>query len=298
MHFLKKESLIFQNSGIKSWIIAIRPKTLFASFCPVTVGGAIAYADGRFHLPSFLFALISAVFIQIGTNLANDYYDFIHKIDTSERIGPVRVVQAGLISADKVKKAFIFCFLLSSISGLYLILRAGIPILIIGILSITFGILYSALPSFCFLSDLAVAIFFGPVAVSGTYYVQALSIERKAVIAGIPPGLISTAILVVNNLRDMESDKKAGKRTLTVIFGKRFGKAEYFFLILSSFFFPFLLKERRYHLMCEACILFFIPSLLRIYRKDPGPEYNKILQDTSFLLFAYSMLFSLGWIIG
>lgn len=305
MHSLKREDLTFQDSGahnLKNWVLAIRPVTLFASISPVLIGTSMAYVDGVFHLPSALAAAIGAIFIQIGTNLANDYYDFIHGVDTHGRVGPIRVAQQGIIFPGYVKKGFIIAFLIAILAGLYLVLRAGMPILIIGVLSIIFGIAYSTGPfplGYYGLADPLVIIFFGPVAVGGTYYVQALNIKGNIILAGLGPGFISNAILTVNNLRDWETDRIAGKKSLAVIFGKGFARAEYIISVLVALIVPILLvsKDHYYHLISIVALLlsfFHIESLWQ----EPGIIHNQLLRITAITLFLYSLLFSLGWIAG
>ena len=288
---------------LKKWIIATRPNTLFASISPVIIGTSMAYADSLFHLPSALMAATGAFFIQIGTNLANDYYDFIHGVDSSDRLGPLRVTQAGILDPDSVKRAFIIAFFIATLSGIYLIWRAGLPILIIGLLSILFGLTYTAGPfplGYYGLGDPLVIIFFGPVAVGGTYYVQALSIKDYVLIAGLAPGFISNAILTVNNLRDIETDKRAGKKTLAVRFGKGFARAEYLLSLFIPFIIPFFLisKNHCWHLICCLSFLLCISCIKVILFEEPGLIYNKVLKNTASMLFIYSLLFSLGWIIG
>lgn len=305
MHFSRRGDLIFQDSGVnslKKWFLAIRPNTLFASISPVLIGTSMAYKDGVFHLPSALMAAIGAISIQIGTNLANDYYDFIHGVDTQDRLGPARVTQQGIMAADSVKRGFLIAFLISILAGIYLIFRAGIPILFIGLLSIIFGITYSAGPfpiAYLGLADPVVIIFFGPVAVGGTYYVQALRIKGDVILAGFAPGFISNAILTVNNLRDWKTDKIAGKKSLAVRFGKRFARIEYMSSLIVAFIIPVLLVSRNhyYHLICwGAFLLWLFP--VRIIWQEPTVLYNRLLKSTAMLLFTYSLLFSLGWIAG
>ena len=305
MHSLKEGNLIFQDSGadnLKRWLLAIRPNTLFASISPVLMGTAMAYADGAFLPIPALAAAIGALFIQIGTNLANDYYDFIHGVDTPDRLGPIRVTQQGIIPPDYVKKGFIIAFLIATLAGIYLVFRGGTPILVIGILSVILGIAYTAGPfpiGYHGLADPLVIIFFGPIAVGGTYYVQALQIKGNIIIAGLGPGFISNAILTVNNLRDWHTDKSAEKKTLAVRFGKGFARVEYIASLIMAFIIPFLIVSRnhRYHLICLGAFLLSLIHI-RIIWQEPSQIYNKLLKNTAMLLFAYSLLFSLGWITG
>ncbi|MCP4568832.1 MAG: 1,4-dihydroxy-2-naphthoate polyprenyltransferase, partial [FCB group bacterium] len=223
-----------KQSHIRVWLRAARPKTLPAGIVPVLVGGAIAFSDGLFHLPSFLAAMFGSIMIQIGTNYANDLFDFKKEADSSDRIGPMRVTQAGLVTPRQIAIATTIVFALAFLTGIYLVYRGGWPIVIIGLASIVCGVLYTAGPmalGYIGLADIFVLVFFGPVALAGTYYVQAREITMPIIIAGIPFGMISVAILVVNNLRDITSDKKSRKKTLAVRFGRNFARFEYIFML-------------------------------------------------------------------
>jgi len=201
---------------IKTWVLAGRPKTLPAALVPVIMGTAMAYGDGVYHIPAALAALLGALLIQIGTNFVNDYADFKKGTDNGERIGPLRVTQAGLVTPTQMKFAIALVFFLTVLAGLYLVYRGGWPVVIIGVLSIVSGALYTAGPyplGYLGLGDIFVLIFFGPVALAGTYYVQALTINWIVILAGLAPGLLSVAILTVNNLRDIDGDKSREKNT-------------------------------------------------------------------------------------
>lgn len=292
------------ESKLKIWALAARPKTLWASISPVIIGTALAYEDGKAHWLSAFIALFGAVLIQIGTNFANDYFDHTRGADTQERLGPQRMTQAGLVTPFAMKIAFLIVFALAFISGLYLIWRCGWPIFIVGALSIIFGILYTAGPyplGYKGLADLFVLIFFGPVAVGGTYYVQALEINPIVILAGFSPGLISTAILTVNNLRDIETDKKAGKLTLAVRFGETFARFEYLISLFIACLIPiglwYLTGSHFYSIASVFIIIMAAPAIKTIFSHIDGPALNKVLADTGKLLLLYSALFSAGWII-
>ncbi len=294
-----------EQSKFKIWIEAARPKTLWAALAPVMIGTAMAYSDGLIHWPSAIVASIAAMFIQIGTNFANDYFDFHKGADQTGRLGPVRATGAGLVKPRVMRAAFILMFLLAFLIGLYLIWRGGWPILIIGILSIIFGILYTAGPyplAYNGLGDIFVLIFFGPVAVGGTYYVQTGSITLPVILAGLSPGLISTALLTVNNLRDIHTDAKAGKRTLAVRFGLLFTRMEYLFtLLVASCVIPVILliiePHHPYILAGMLVFLFALPSIRAVYLDDITAELNAVLANTGKILLIYSLIFSLGWIV-
>lgn len=290
-------------SKLQIWILAARPKTLWAAIAPVIIGTAMAFGDEHAHWPSALIALIGSVMIQIGTNLANDYFDFHKGADTEERTGPPRVTQSGLMAPRTILIAFILIFALAFLSGLYLVYRGGWPILTLGVLSILFGILYTGGPfplSYLGLGDIFVVIFFGPVAVGGTYYVQTLQMNWVVLLAGLSPGLISASILVANNLRDISTDIKVGKRTLAVRFGTRFSQVQYAIQLISAALIPlglFMITHRHpYSIAAAVIILFSIPTLRIIFFRNDGIALNRALANTGKLLLFYSLIFSAGWI--
>jgi 1,4-dihydroxy-2-naphthoate octaprenyltransferase len=281
------------------WLDAARPRTLGAAVAPVLIGTALAYGDGALHLPSALVALVCALLIQIGTNYGNDYFDFVKGTDTSDRLGPTRATSAGLVKPHTMLQATMLVFGLACIGGLYLIWRGGWPILLIGVLSILSGILYTAgrhAFGYLGLGDLFVLIFFGPVAVAGTYYVQALDVTATSIIAGFGPGLLSVAILVVNNLRDVRSDRIAGKRTLAVRFGEQFARWEYIACVAGAALVALVLP------LFGAPFLVVLAALVLVLARGPifavfvqtGRALNPILGATNRLLLLYSLLLSLG----
>ena len=219
-------------------MLAIRPRTLPAAAAGVIIGSALAWRDGFFRIDAALTCLITALLLQIGSNLANDVFDFERGTDTPERLGPVRVTQAGLLTPSQVKHGMIVAFSLAAIFGLYLVWLGGWPIIVIGIAAILAAIAYTGGPfplGYYGLGDLFVFIFFGLASVAGTYYIQAGFVSAAAWWMTIPPGLIITAILVVNNLRDLEDDRKAGKRTLAVVLGERLTKTQYLLCITTAY---------------------------------------------------------------
>ena len=215
----------------KAWILATRPRTLTAASAPVVAGTGFAAAHGQFAVGPAVAALAGGLLIQIATNLANDYYDFFKGSDTAERLGPVRVTQAGLLSPESVWRGMALTMVAAFLIGVYLVAVGGWPVAVIGLLSLAFAVGYTGGPyplSYHGLGDVGVFIFFGLAATAGTYYVQALAWSADAIVAGVGMGAFSTAILVVNNHRDRETDAAAGKRTLAVRFGDRFSVAQYF----------------------------------------------------------------------
>lgn len=286
------------------WILASRPRTLPAAVAPVIIGTAMAFGDGVQHYPSALVAMVCALLIQVATNFVNDYADFKKGTDDPNRIGPLRVTQAGLVTPKQMKKAIWTVFCLTVLISVYLVYRGGWPIVIIGILSIISSILYTEGPyplGYVGLGDIFVLIFFGPVAVGGTYYVQALTVNWTVILAGFAPGLFSVAILTVNNLRDADGDRTAGKKTLAVRFGKRFAMAEYYVSIVTACLIPVtihVLTGRYMFAQFGVLTLFFAVGTLRaVFSRTDGPALNHALGGTGKLLLIYGLLFSIGWIL-
>ena len=212
---------------VQVWTHATRPKTLVAGISPALIGATLAIAQGTFNVTLFLFTLLTGMCIQIGTNLANDYFDFVKGADTLERKGFMRVTQAGLVEPAAMKRAITAVFALAALSGCYLIWHGGVMISIMLALYILLSVLYTAGPyplAYLGLGDIFVLLLYGPAAVLITYYLQVGSLSYEACLAGIAPGALSMAILVVNNVRDIEEDRKANKKTLPARFGKAFGK--------------------------------------------------------------------------
>lgn len=286
----------------KAWILASRPKTLWAAFVPVMIGTAIALEAGAVHWPAAIVALFGALAIQIATNLVNDYSDFEKGADTTARKGPVRVTQAGMLPSGAVLGGAMLCFGLAAASGMYLVWRAGWPVLLIGVLSIASGYLYTAGPrplGYLGLGDLFVLIFFGPVAVGGTYFVQALSIDETVIIAGLAPGLLSVALLAVNNLRDIDEDKAAGKRTLAVRFGPGFARWEYVVCFIGAMAVPaalFLLHPDHPRVLLSSLVIIpAIPVIRTVLSETHGSDLIPLLGATARLSILYAVVFSLTW---
>lgn len=284
---------------ISAWLLAARPKTLLASLSPVAMGTAMAMRDGRFHGTAMLAALIGALSIQVGTNFCNDYFDFVQGADTHARKGPTRAVQAGLISPRSMLLATACMFALTSIATAYLYHRAGWPFVLIGALSVICGVLYTAgrySLAYLGLADPFVFIFFGPVAVAGTYYVQALLVEWPVVLAGCGPGLIAVGLLVVNNLRDVEEDRAAGKRTLAVRFGITFSRWQYTLCISLAALIPLALWLSRGEVGVLLASLVLIPGLVvaNIVWSNEGVRLRPALGLTAGLLLLYTALFCVG----
>jgi 1,4-dihydroxy-2-naphthoate octaprenyltransferase len=234
------------NSTTKfnSWLLASRPKTLLAGVIPVMVGSALSISTGKFYPFLSVIALLCSVLIQIGTNFTNDLYDFLNGADTKHRKGPVRVLASGLISVKEMKAGIVAVFGLAFLLGLYLVYSSGTVILIIGVVSIIAGILYTAGPfplAYNGLGDLFVFIFFGIVGTMGTYYLHTKEFSLLSFLVSLPVGALTTNILVVNNYRDIEEDKAAGKNTLAVFLGRTFTRWQYVVLFLLCYFISLIL---------------------------------------------------------
>ncbi|TVQ44320.1 MAG: 1,4-dihydroxy-2-naphthoate polyprenyltransferase [Gammaproteobacteria bacterium] len=289
-------------SPVVLWLLAARPKTLPAALAPVLVGTVMAASAGLAHWPAAVAALLGALLIQVGTNFANDYFDFLKGADTAARVGPRRMVQSGLISPAAMRRAAVIAFALAVLVGAYLVWRGGLPILAVGLVSIASGVLYTGGPwplAYKGLGDLFVLVFFGPVAVGGTYYVQALTIDGWVLLAGLGPGLVSVAILTVNNLRDIDTDARADKRTLAVRLGPDFARWEYLLALLAAAALPlvFLAAGRAGPAIALTLLvpLAAIPAIRRVFAAHDALALNRTLATTGQLLLLHAVLFSIGW---
>ena len=230
-----------QQGGAGAWLMAARIPTLPAAAVPVIVGTAVGASIASFQFLPFLGAFVAAVLIQIATNFANDYSDHAKGADTPDRLGPTRATSAGLITPEAMKRATIITFGLAMLIGVYLITVGGWPILAIGVFSILFGLAYTGGPyplAYNGLGDIAVFIFFGLVAVTGSSYLQTGSLDGLALVTAIPIGLLITAILVINNLRDIHTDTRANKRTLAVKLGEQATRYQYIAILIIAWLFP------------------------------------------------------------
>ena len=289
--------------SLGTWMLAIRPRTLPAALAPVTVGSALAQADGAFRLLPAAAALAGALLLQIAVNLANDYFDFKKGVDTADRLGPVRVTQSGLIAPATVRGAMGATLMVAGLVGFYLVVVGGWPIALIGIASIAGVLGYSGGPyplASRGLGDLCVFIFFGPVAVVGTYYVQALAWSWPALVMSLPPGLLITAILVVNNLRDIDTDRAAGKRTLAVMIGPEATRREYLLLVGLTYGVPLAAYLTGYYRIWVLLPLLSLPlaarSIKMIYTTS-GKDLNDGLGRTAMLALVFSLLLAIGLVV-
>lgn len=284
---------------ISHWLLAARPKTLLAGFCPVAMGAMIAVHDGSFLFWPVASCLLLAVSVQVGTNFCNDYFDFFQGADTEDRKGPTRAVQAGLVSPQAMLFATIIMFSVSGLATWMLFLRVGWPFLVLGLLSILFGVLYTAgrfSLAYLGIADPFVLVFFGPVAVAGTHLAQSLNLDPAAIVAGFGLGTLATGLLVVNNLRDIDEDRMANKRTLAVRFGPTFSRYQYAACILASSVFPVVYSCLKGIWWPSLASLVLIPGafvISKVWNND-GLELRPCLGMTAGLLFLYTVLFCVG----
>lgn len=289
---------------LKTWLLAMRPKTLTAAVVPVVVGTSLAFAvHGTVQLGLSLLALLSALLIQIGTNFINDSFDFKKGADTAERIGPKRVTQSGLLSANQVLLGGVFCFLVAIGLAIPLVYSGGWPILAIGVFSLIAGYAYTGGPyplAYKGLGDLFVLVFFGWVAISGVYYLNTGVFELNALIAGSQIGLLATVLIAINNLRDNMTDRKANKKTLAVRWGVKFAKIEIALLCLLPFLGAFFWFEQGLRWAAFLPLLVF-PLALGLVEKvrstEPSAVYNRFLAQGALLHLGFGAFLSLGFIL-
>jgi 1,4-dihydroxy-2-naphthoate octaprenyltransferase len=291
---------------MRIWLMAARPRTLPAAIAPVLVGTAAAIEwVGELPRPvAFVAALAGSIFIQIGTNLANDYSDAKRGADTADRLGPVRVTSAGLITPRRVLAATWIAFAVAVACGIYLTVVAGWVILVVGILSIAAGVLYTGGPrpyGYAGLGEVFVFLFFGLVAVNGSFYVQVEELDALPLGLSISVGFLATAILVVNNVRDIATDQRAGKRTLAVKLGRENAVALYRFLVVGAFLvLPVTLvgaEASLLPLLGLAALPLALPPMRALEAKTDGPSLNRALGQTGALLGVFSLLVSAGLLI-
>jgi 1,4-dihydroxy-2-naphthoate octaprenyltransferase len=285
------------------WLIAIRVPTLPAAVVPVLVGSALAAREGAFDTVIFVVTMLAALWIQIGTNLANDYFDYAKGADTAERLGPTRVTQSGLIPPTTVRTAMLLSFGLAALCGVYLIVVGGWPILVIGLCAIICGIAYTGGPfplGYHGLGDLFTFVFFGLVAVLGTYFLYTGVLSTAAWLVSLPVAMLVTAIIVVNNLRDAPTDAKAGKRTLAVIFGERFARVEYWALVIGAYLtLPviWLSDSATTWVLLPLLSLPLTVPLLRLIASGSGRALNTGLKGTGRLHMVFGALLAIGLLV-
>ncbi len=283
------------------WLSACRPRTLPAAVAPVLVGTALAWSDGAWVPLAAAACLGFALLIQIGTNFANDYYDYVKGADTAERIGPRRAVASGWVSPQTMKLAMLVVFAAAFLIGLSLLPYGGWPLLVIGVSSILCGIAYTGGPyplGYNGLGDVFVFVFFGLVAVGATYFVQAGEVGVSALAAGTALGALAANILVVNNYRDVETDAKAGKRTLVVRFGRGFARSQFAGSLAVALLVPFILWLAEDYTPWVLLPVLLSPAAVaqsrRLALSRSTEELIQLLGDTGKLLAAYALLLSIG----
>jgi len=281
--------------------MAARPRTLPAAVAPVLVGTALAATGGTFKVLTFLAALIGALFIQVGTNLSNDYSDARRGADTEDRLGPVRVTAGGLVPPRQVLIATYVAFGVAVLAGSYLIATAGWELLLVGAASILAGVLYTGGPrpyGYEGLGEIFVFLFFGVVAVAGSYYAQVEQLDWEALVLAVPVGLLASAILVVNNVRDLETDRRAGKRTLAVRLGRERVRALYAGMLALAFLtapLPWVLGSLSPWLLLPwLAIPLAVPLVRTVRTRTDGPSLNGALAGTGQLQLAFCVLLSAG----
>lgn len=293
------------SSAVRIWVMAARIRTLPAAIAPVLVGTSLALGDGHFDPFAFVAALLGAIFIQVGTNLSNDYSDARRGADTEDRLGPVRVTAGGLVPPRQVLIATYVTFGLAVLCGIYLVAVAGWGLIAVGAASILAGVLYTGGPrpyGYEGLGELFVFLFFGIVAVTGSYYVQVQHLPWQAFACAVPVGLLASAILVVNNVRDIDTDRRAGKRTLAVRLGRGRTRTLYTAMLAVAFAcapLPWVFDSMSAWLLLPWAALPLAVSLARVVRtRVDGPSLNGALARTGLLQLLFCLLFSAGILAG
>jgi 1,4-dihydroxy-2-naphthoate polyprenyltransferase len=283
---------------LRAWVLAARPATLWAGATPVLLGTSLAVADGHFALGPAVAALIGALLIQVGTNLVNDWADFRRGADGADRLGPARAVAQGWLTARQVAVGAAVSLTLAAAVGVYLVGVGGWPILALGLASLVCAVAYTAGPfplGYHGLGDLFVLLFFGLGAVGGTYFVQAGALNAEVVAAGTALGLLATAILVVNNLRDRAGDARAGKRTLAVRFGARFTRLEYVLCVVGAYALAAgLAASGRWGWALTALSLPLAVAATRGVLRTDGAALNPLLGATARLELVFGLLAAVG----
>jgi 1,4-dihydroxy-2-naphthoate octaprenyltransferase len=289
-------------SPLSVWLHAIRPKTLFASVAPILVGSAVAQHESGFHFGAAIVALVVALLLQIIANLANDYFDFRRGAD-EHRDGPLRVMQAGLVSARQMQIAIGLTVVLAIAGGLYLVARGGWPIFLLGLAAVVCAVAYTGGPwplGYHGLGDLFVFIFFGLVGVAGSAYVQTRDLTWFAIIASLPIACLATAIIIANNLRDIESDRAAGKHTLATRLGRMGTIREYQLLIAIAYLIPLLLaifSDVPWAWLVIPVALPIALPLVASVRTATGKGLIPVLVGTSRLTFVFGAIFAFGIVL-
>ena len=291
-------------SGIRIWLMAARIRTLPAAIAPVLVGTALAGWQHIFHPLRFIAALVGAIFIQVGTNLSNDYSDARRGADAEDRLGPVRVTAGGLVPPRQVLIATYVSFGVAVLAGVYLVVVAGWQLLLVGAASILAGVLYTGGPKpygYEGLGELFVFLFFGIVAVAGSYFVQVKHLDWKAFALAVPVGLLASGILVVNNFRDIDSDRRAGKRTLAVRLGRDKTRTTFAVIVYLAFVLApvtWVFGPMKPWVLLPWLTLPLAAQIVREVRnRTDGPSLNQALAHTGMLQLAFCTLLSAGLLL-
>jgi len=284
--------------------MAARPRTLPAAVAPVLVGTALAGYGGAFHPLRFLAALLGAIFIQVGTNLSNDYSDARRGADTEDRLGPVRVTAGGLVPPKQVLIATYVSFALAVLAGVYLIVVAGWQLLLVGAASILAGVAYTGGPrpyGYEGLGELFVFLFFGIVAVAGSFFVEVRHLDWEAFALAVPVGLLAASILVVNNARDIETDRRAGKRTLAVRLGRDRNRTMFAVIVYLAYVLApitWLFGPLRAWVLLPWLTLPLAAGVVRVVRnRTDGPSLNRALAHSGMLQLSFCVLLSAGLLL-
>ena len=291
-------------SGLRIWVTAARLRTLPAALAPVLVGTALAGYLHVFHPLRFLAALLGAIFIQVGTNLSNDYSDARRGADTEDRLGPVRVTAGGLVPPRQVLIATYVSFALAVVAGVYLIVVAGWQLLLVGAASILAGVLYTGGPrpyGYEGLGELFVFLFFGIVAVAGSFFVQVKHLNWEAFALAVPVGLLAAGILVVNNVRDIDTDRRAGKRTLAVRLGRERTRTMFALIVYAAYLLApvtWLFGPLKPWVLLPWLTLPLAAQVVRVVRNQTdGPSLNGALAQTGLLQLTFCVLLSAGLLL-
>ena len=292
-------------SWLQAWWLAIRPKTLPAALSPVLLGGAFAFSIGQFRFWPWLAAVLIAELLQIAANLANDVGDFSRGLDTPARTGPTRVTEHGLLTAKQVWLGVWVVLGLSALIGVYMIWLGGWPVVVLGVASIISALAYTAGPfplSYIGLADLFVMLFFGYAAVGGTVYVMAGSLPEAVWYCSTAAGALTVNILVINNVRDMESDRAAGRKNIPIVFGRKAAEWEYALMLILAFAVPVVLIWRGLADYWVLLSWLSLPSGVKLWHTlragVSGPALNPILGKTAQHLLLYCVLLSAGLVLG
>lgn len=296
---------LIKTNSLGAWIRASRPRTLGAMLCPILIGSALAYKEGYFSWPIFMTTFLCAVLLQILTNLINDYGDFLRGSDTKQRLGPPRAMQMGWLTPPIMKKGIALVLFLTMALGLILIARGGMIIFVLGSISLITCIWYTAGPrplSYLGFAEIAVFLLFGPAPVMGSYFVQTLSLPKGGLLISLGPALLSTALILTNNLRDSDEDRRHNKKTIAVRFGANFSRRLIIACIVLSALTPlsllFFYNYRPLILLCLFALIFPLMQAKMILVDPISGKFNLMLQAIGKSLYLFGILLSIGIIYG